>query len=160
MAGGEFGNKRHIAAERQRRVVELRDQDLGFREIAAELGIAVSTAWKLYQRAMRLIPAAAVAAHAERAAQRLEEQLARIDMEREEVMSILTGRHVMVSNGQVVREDGEPVLDDALALAAIDRLIKLDAQEADLLGLKAEKRVNLTGGVRYEVVGVAASDLT
>lgn len=137
MAGGEQRNERHESAIRRARIVELRDAGLTFREIAAEVGLAYQTVWDHYQKAMRDIPAAAVAAHRELIARRRDEQLRRIDMEREAVMEVLAARHVTVSNGQIIREDGQPILDDAPVLVAVDRLVKLDDQEAKLLGLYA-----------------------
>ena len=157
---GEHGNQRHESAVKRARIVELRDAGLTFREIGEEIGLAVAAVWNHYQAAMRAIPAAAVAVHHENAAARLDEQLRRVDMEREAVMAVLTARHITISNGVAVRVDGEPVLDDAPVLTAVDRLVKLDDQEAKLLGLYAEQKVNLSGGIRYEVVGVDGCDLT
>jgi AcrR family transcriptional regulator len=159
MAGGSFKGERQTSAERRKRIVELHNQDLGFREIAAEMGLSVSTVWNHFQKAMRLIPAEAVAAHAELAAQRLREQLQRIDMERETVMEVLTAFHVTVSQGRVVDLDGKPLADTAPVLAAVDRLHKLDDQEAKLLGLYSKTEVNISGGVKYEIVGVNPQDL-
>ena len=105
---------------------------------------------------MREIPASAVAAHAENAASRRAEQLNRIDMEREVVMGVLEGSHVTVSNGKIMYD----VADSGPVLAAVDRLHKLDDQEAKLLGLYAEQKLNLSGGVRYELVGIDPADLT
>lgn len=137
MPGGERRNERHQSATRRARIVELRDAGLTFREIAAEVGLAVPTVWQHYQKAMRDIPASAVAAHRELITQRRDEQLRRIDMEREAVMEVLAARHVTVSNGQIIREDGQPILDDGPVLTAVDRLVRLDDQEAKLLGLYA-----------------------
>lgn len=157
---GEHGNQRHQSAQLRKRIVELRDQGLSFREIAAEVNRAVDTTWRHYQNAMREIPAAAVAAHAETMAARRDEQLRRIDLERESVMEVLTAFHVTVSQGRVVNLDsGDPVADTAPVLAAVDRLVKLDDQEAKLLGLYAKTEVNVSGGVKYEVVGVPVEDL-
>lgn len=156
----ERGNEYHVIAERRTRVVELRDQGLTFREIAEQTGQSVAVVWKHYQNAVRDIPAAAVAAHSETLARRLAEQLHRIDMEREAVLEVLAARHVTVSQGRVVTENGEPILDDGPVLTAVDRLVKLDDQEAKLLGLYAEKKISMSGGVRYEVVGIDPADLT
>jgi IS30 family transposase len=157
---GEHGNHRHVSAQRRKRVVELRDEGLSFRQIAAEVGIDVHTAWRHYQAACRAIPAEAIAAHAANQAKRRAEQLERIDMERESVMEVLTAFHVTVSQGRVVSlDDGGPIEDTAPVLAAIDRLVKLDDQEAKLLGLYAEQKMAVSGGVRYEVVGVNPDDL-
>lgn len=156
MAGGDHGNQRHEAAQRRARVVELRNQGLGFREIAAETGLGLATVWRHYEYAMRELPAPFVAAAAAQETERRAEQLARIDMERDVVMGVLTANHVTVSNGKVISE----VPDSGPVLAAIDRLVKLDNQEAELLGLKAEQKVAHSGAVRYELVGIDPADLT
>jgi len=157
--GRERGNQKHQSALLRARIVELRDEGLTFREIAAEVNRDVHTTWNHYQKAMRDIPAPMVAAHAEQVANRREEQLRRIDMEREAVLEVLAARHVTVSNGKVMYEEDRPILDDAPVLAAVDRLIKLDDQEAKLLGLNAKSEVNVSGGVKYEIVGVPVEDL-
>lgn len=149
------------SAERRKRIVELRSQDVGFREIADEMGLNVATVWRHYQRALRDIPAEALAEHADIRAKRRDEQLQRIDMEREAVMEVLTAFHVTVSQGKVVNlDDGTPIQDTGPVLAAVDRLIKLDDQEAKVLGIYPDQKLTLSGGVRYEVVGISASDLT
>ena len=156
MAGGDFGANARESAELRRRIVELRDSGLSFRQIAAEVERDLHTVWRHYQAAMREIPAAAVEEHQKKIASRLDEQLRRIDMEREILMEILAKRHLTISNGHVVRdivgrdEDtgkpiyGEPFEDDAPLMAAIDRLGKLDDQEAKLLGLYPKQQVSIT----------------
>lgn len=154
MVAGEHGNRRHQTAELRKRIVELRGEDLSFRQIAEEVGLSVATVWQHYQAAMRNIPAAAVAAHEAVRAARLEEQLRRIDMEREVVMNILADNHIIVSNGKVMYEDGATIGDPAPVLAAVDRLVKLDDQEARLLGLNAKTEISHTGTVKYELAGI------
>ncbi len=155
MAGGNRHRNEHEVAEMRRRIVELRDQGLEFREIAREVGRDVAVVWRQYQRAMRQIPAAAVEEHARKAAQRLDEQLLRIDMEREVLMDIVAKRHVHISNGRVVCEYkgtdpetgkpvyGDPYEDDAPTMQAIDRLCRLDDQEAKLLGIYPKQTISV-----------------
>ncbi len=168
MAGGERGNERHRAAQNRDRIVELRDQGLTFRDIAAELGVSHQRVWEQYQRAMRDRPV--VAAHAERLEARREEQLRRIDMEREVLDDIVAKRHVTISNGHVVSEitghddDGKPIYgdpyeDDAPTMAAIDRLGKLDDQEAKLLGMYPKTEIAQSVTWRHEIVGVDIKDI-
>lgn len=154
MAGGDLANRRKEGALLRARIVELRDQGLSFRTIAAEVDRDVHAVWNHYQAAMREIPAADVRRHQENAARRLDEQLRRIDMERDAVMEVLTARHVTISNGRIMAEitgygeDGKPVygppiLDDSPVLAAVDRLHKLDDQEAKLLGLYPKVQISV-----------------
>lgn len=166
MAGGSNGREREVA-EMKRRIVELRDQDWEFREIAAEVGRDVSTVWRHYQRAMRAIPAAAIEEHQKKVAQRLDEQLRRIDMERELLDEILGAVHVIVSNGIVVRpivgrdENGKPKYGEPLAdvdpiLKAIKQHQGLDDQEAKLLGLYPKQTISVerpTSEVDAAVIG-------
>lgn len=172
MAGGDHGHEGGMRAERRHRVLALRDADgLTFREIAAQVGVDVRTAYRDYQRAItetvRLTPE-----EQERARERKDGQLLRIDeqrrdveMQREFVMEVLTRdkRTVILPSGKVI----PGVDDDPTLLAAVDRLVKLnelkvrlDDQEAKLLGLYAEQKLALSGGVRYELVGVDPAELT
>lgn len=152
MAGGNTSRNEHQVAELRKRIVELRDEGLEFREIADEVDRDVKTVWKHYQNAMRQIPAAAVEEHAKKAAQRLDEQLRRIDMAREMLEPIIFGHHVQVSNGIIVRPIkgrdaagkpvyGEPLADHEPVMKAIDRLQRLDDQEAKLLGMYPKQTI-------------------
>jgi transposase-like protein len=153
MPGGDLRNQRKDSALLRAEIVELRDQGLSFRTIAAQVGRSLHVTWDHYQAAMREIPAANVKQHQENAAKRLDEQLRRIDMEREIVMEVATAEHPLVSNGRIIYEitdfeDGKPVYGDALTdkgpnLAAVDRLHKLDDQEARLLGLYPKVQVSV-----------------
>ncbi len=155
MAGGDHGNRRHETAELKRRIVELKDEGLSFREVAAEVDRDLHTVWRHYQNAMREIPAAAVEEHQKNVARRLDEQLRRIDMERESVMDVLAKgkRTVITPAGKVIPD----VEDDQALLAAVDRLVKLDDQEAKLLGLYPKQAVSIsreTSEVDVAVIGL------
>lgn len=146
-------------AQRVAAVAALRQGGRTYPQIADELGISRSTAWTDYEawcaELRRGDPDLQAAAK-----EALWGQLGRIQAEREAVAAVLTARHVVVSNGVVVSEDGKPIEDDAPVLQAVDRLIKLDDQEAKLLGIYAEKKVAVSGGLRYEIVGIDVSALT
>lgn len=175
MAGGDYTGRSMAIAARRGRVVEARDADgLTFRAIAEQEGVDVHTVYRDYQRVRRdtvqLTPEAAQRAEERKLAQlaRIDEQRRDVEMQREAVMEVLTARHVTISNGVLVREDGEPVLDDAPVLQAVDRLVKLDEllmklddQEAKLLGLYAPARQTVEATVNYTVGGgVDVSALT
>lgn len=133
------------AAELDAKVVNGVNAGNSLQEIADQFGVSKSVIWRRFQRALRRVPVAAVNEYRDN-------QLARIAAERVVAEDIINGTHPVVSNGKVFRdlEDAGP------KLAAINALVKLDAQESDLLGLKApvKSEVDLSGGVRYEVVGV------
>lgn len=169
MAGGDYGNQAHEAAERRDLVVELRDQHLTFREIGEQLGVSRQRAHELHRRALRERPALAAAVQRDferKQAQldRIDEQRRDIEMEREVVLDLLhaDGRTVITPSGKVL----EGVHDDAATLAAVDRLVKLDElevklgdHEAKLLGLYAKTQLDVSGGISYQVVGLASEDL-
>jgi len=151
-----------VKADRAQRVADvaaLRNAGRTYREIATELGISATTAWFDYEawcnELRRGDPSIEQAAK-----EALWGQLARIRAEREAVAAVLTARHITVSNGVIAREDGKPIEDDAPVLAAVDRLVKLDDQEAKLLGIYAEKKLAVSGGLRYEIIGVDPEALT
>ena len=78
-------------------------------------------------------------------------QLARLALARAACLDVLARLHVHVSGGQVVRDSGEVVEDDGPVLAAVDRLLKVDDQEARLLGLYPAGSVQVGGTVRYVI---------
>ena len=134
-------------------VVDLKHSGLSFQQIGHRLDISKAAAFRGYERAIRRVPARAVNEYRE-------DMYARIALAREAVMDVLTARHVTVSNGIVVHTEGKPLEDDGFVLQAVDRLLKLDDQEAKLRGAYPKTEVNLSGSVRYEVVGLAGEDLT
>ncbi|MCT2591138.1 hypothetical protein LHJ74_14685 [Streptomyces sp. N2-109] len=70
-------------------------------------------------------------------------ELDRLDQLARAATDVLERQHVTVSHGQIVRQDGEPLLDDGPVLAAIDRLLKIQERRAKLLGLNAPSRVSV-----------------
>lgn len=85
---------------------------------------------------------------------------------RREAVAVMRRDHVHVSGGKVVRQEtsnddelGDPLLDDGPTLAAIDRIAKIDAQIAQLLGLNAPTRIESDGELRVVVEGVNVDEL-
>jgi hypothetical protein len=153
-------------AERDEHIVELKGQGLSFQQVADQVGISKSGAILGFQRVKRRVNERAD----DNYATYRDDQLARIAVLREVVADIVHTRHVTISNGHVISEitgrddDGKPIYgdpyeDDAPTLAAIDRMVKLDEREAKLLGLDAEQKLNLSGGITYEIVGVNQDEL-
>ena len=88
-------------------------------------------------------------------------------------VEVMRRDHVHVSGGKIVRTElgvsagedgpvyelGDPLLDDGPTLAAIDRIAKIDAQIAQLLGLNAPTRIESDGELRVVVEGVNVDEL-
>jgi hypothetical protein len=58
--------------------------------------------------------------------------------------TVLRNTHYVVDRGEVVRLDGTPLNDDAPVLAAIGRLLDIQARRAKLVGLDAPKRLEVS----------------
>lgn len=83
--------------------------------------------------------------------ERLEGAHARLDYMEAAARTVLERHHITVNNGQIIRVDGEPLLDDGPVLSAIDRLAKIeDARLKNneslrrLFGLDAPAKVDAT----------------
>lgn len=139
-------------AERDAEACRLRADGLTYQQIADRLGISRGSAHEAVQRAIADI----VREPAEEVRQL---ELLRLDQMHVAAREVLEARHFVVDRGQVVLWEGEPLVDDGPKLQAIDRLLKIQARRAALLGLDAEKKVTVSGGVKYEVVGVPAGEL-
>lgn len=120
-----------------------------YQEIADRLGYASKgDAWRGVRRAIDSV----LQASAEKLIQTEAGQLDELYVE---ALEVLARNHVMVSQGRVVfGDDGRPLLDDGPKLAAIDRLLKVRESYRKLFGLDAATKTEVSGGVRYEIVGV------
>ncbi|MFJ6066569.1 hypothetical protein ACIQHU_26435 [Streptomyces tendae] len=75
-------------------------------------------------------------------------------------MEIIERNHVMVSHGRVVcGDDGTPLLDDGPRLQAIQTALRIRDQYQKLHGLQQPAKVEHSGGVTFEIVGVDPTDL-
>lgn len=147
------GNGRYVrtrqSAQRDAEALAHRSRGLSYRDIALTMGMAsVSSAHASVQRAL----AATIPTEDAAAVRTLE--LDRLDTMQAAVMAVLERKHVTVSNGRIVYLDDEPLEDDAPVLAAVDRLLRIQERRSKLLGLDAEQKVNVSAGVRYEIVGI------
>lgn len=132
------------ATLRDTQIIQMKRDGRTFDEIGAHFGVTKQVVHRCFHRGLRRVPVKAVEEY--RA-----EQLARIETQREIALDVMHAEHPLVSNGKRF----DDLTDDGPVLAAIDRMIKLDAQESDLLGLKAPVKVESEVSVlRYEVVGV------
>lgn len=150
--------------ERDQKIVALKRQGRSFQQIADELGISKSGAILGFQRVKKRVEAATD----EDYIKYRDEQLERVATLREVVADVIGARHVTISNGHVIHEiigrndDGTPKYGDAYddhgpVLAAIDRMVKLDDQEAKLIGLYPKQAVSIsreTSEVDAAVIGL------
>jgi hypothetical protein len=161
-------------ALRDAEAARLRGRGLSYRAIAAELSIDVHTAHDAVKRALAAI-------RAEPAPDVRELELARLDDMYTAVLGVLERKHITVSQGHIVRrrvldEDGDPivvahdrggkpifreeeVLDDAPVLNAVDRLLRIQARRAALLGLDQPTKVETGVTLNYNIVGVDLGQL-
>lgn len=129
-----------------------------YREVAGDLGIAVSSCHEAVRRAYRDLaePLAGPARAAE---------LATLYAARDAALEVLGRRHITVSNGRVVTladEEGkdQPIPDDGPILQAAQTVARISATIHDLMGWKAPARVQLQGEVTYQIVGVDPGQLS
>ncbi|MEU9792893.1 helix-turn-helix domain-containing protein [Streptomyces sparsogenes] len=139
-------------AERDAEAARLRARGLSYRAIAAELGVDLHTAHNAVKRAL-----AAIVQEPAEDVRRME--LERLDALYEAAMGVLEREHVTVSQGKIIYQGDEPLLDDGPVLQAIDRLLRIQERRAKLLGLDAATKTQVSGGVRYELVGIDPEQL-
>jgi hypothetical protein len=147
-------------AQRDAQAANLRAEGRTFQAIANELGYSDKTnARQGVRRALREI------------VQGPAEKLLALHMERletlfEEAVEVSERDHVVVSHGKVIMmvdpETGEekPLIDSGPKLAALREARATLESFRKLTGLDQPTKVNVSGGVRYEVVGVDPEDLT
>jgi hypothetical protein len=145
------GNGRHIRTlpqvERDAWAAGQRGLGRSYRAIAADLDVSVSSAHDGVRRAYKDIaePAAGPARAAE---------LAILEATRDAALEVMARKHVTVSNGQIIRLDGTPLDDDGPVLQAAATIARISSTIHDLMGWKAPARVQLSGDVTYQLVGV------
>jgi hypothetical protein len=150
-------------AIRDGQAAALRARGLTYAAIGERLGYSAQSAHEAVQRALR--DSVKDGGEAVR-----ELELERLDYLYRRALDIAEKEHVAISNGRVVGrrtgevdEDGEPiwedVLDDGPELAAIKTLLQIQERRAKLLGLDSATKVDVSGGLKYELVGVDPGDV-
>lgn len=147
-------------AERDAKAARLRAQGLTYEQIARELDFADrSNARHAVERALK-------ATVEEPAAEVRQRELERLDELWQRAWKVLDTDHLTISHGRIIRRkigvekfddgiekldaDGNPipiyedVIDDGPKLQAIDRLLKIQARRAALLGLDTPVRADVT----------------
>jgi len=142
-------------ATKDARAAELRDQGWTLQRIADELGYSDGRAAQLgIRRAIRDI----VQGPAEKL---LASHMERLETLYAAAVEILEAEHVVVSHGKIMYgADGTPLHDSGPKLAAIREARSTLESFRRLTGLDQPAKVSLSGGVKYEVVGVDPEDLT
>lgn len=138
------------AAKRDAEACDLRTKGWTYRRIAAHFGVDGATAYRMIERALQEIVREPAETLRTLLLERLDAELVRLNELEEITRAILERHHVTVSNGQVVRLNGDPILDDAPVLQAVDRMLKIDEQRRKndesrrkLLGTDAPSRVSV-----------------
>jgi hypothetical protein len=158
------GDGRYIRTDdsvrRDAQAAGLRSQGKTFQQIADTLGYSdKGSAWRGIQRARRDAVIEPVTRLIEVEAAELDELYAR-------ALEILDRHHITVQQGRVVTmldvDSGRevPIPDDGPKLQALQVALKIRESYRKLRGLDAEKKINVSGGVRYEIVGIDPADLT
>jgi hypothetical protein len=116
-------------AEQQRVCLELRLQYHTIREISALTGLSVGTVHNRIQEALALYVSPYVEQYRVMERERLEGLSRR-------VLQTMSTPHYVLKDGNVVTLNDEPIEDVAVTLGCVDRLLRISAQRAKLLGLE------------------------
>ncbi len=140
-------------AERDAEAARLFDSGLNYREIGERLGIDRSSALRAVQRAIR-----AVVQDAGEAVIRT--QVNRLEYLYEKAVEIAETDHIVVSHGRIIYgDDGQPLRDHGPVLAAL-REARAGIESLNrMLGLNKPDKVEHSGAVKYELVGVEPTDV-
>lgn len=141
-------------AARRIQMIKMRRDGIGFQAIADTLGYASrQAASKDFCRTLEQHIAeqhSSMEVLRELELLRLDGELERLDRLYGKVERILDKFHVTVQFGKVINVDGEPLEDDGPALAAVDRLVKIEdarrrngERRAKLMGLDAAQKVEV-----------------
>lgn len=125
------------AAARDAEAARLRGQGWSYQRIADELGW--TNKGDAHHAVQRVLQETVQEAGDELRAMERE----RLDRLSEAAWTVLERQHVTVSNGQIVRLDGKPLVDDAPVLQAIDRLLRISESRRKLDGIDAPSRVSV-----------------
>jgi hypothetical protein len=170
--GGRFRSSTATAA-RDRLAAELWAAGQSYREIGQhpDVGLSSKSAVKdAVERGLAEVrrPDAEVLDAAK--ARLVESRRVAAEMEAE-ARAVIAGRHLAFNQKGLIYDPADPegkrvLVDSGPKLAAIDRvlaarklMLALDEREAKLLGLDAEEKIAVSGGVIYEIVGVDPADI-
>ncbi|WP_159056567.1 helix-turn-helix domain containing protein [Streptomyces yokosukanensis] len=124
-----------------------------YTETAKHFGISKWAAMSAVRRAVREV------------VQEAGEEALRVHLDRMEYLfakatEVIEADHVIVSHGRiVVGDDGNPLRDHAPVIAAINSARQCLESVQSLTGMKKPAKVEHSGGVTYQLVGVDPQDL-
>lgn len=150
----EGTKKRPDTAALDIEAARLRGKRMTYREIGERMGCSHQTAWDRVNRAYKAARADATDVAREFERQRLDEQY-------REALRIKDEVHYLTSHGKVIEhpETGEPLIDPAPKLAALARMQSIAESYRKLEGLDQPTKVEQTGALKVEIVGVDPQDL-
>lgn len=153
---GRFEPSQHTA-DRAAQAARLKAENpnLTYQQIADAVGYNhKSDAWRAIQRCR-------TAALETAGAELIASEAALLDEQFVAALEILEREHPMVSHGRVIKDDdGTTLLDDGPRLAALREMRAIRESYRKLRGVDQPAKVEHSGGVKYEVVGVDPTDLT
>jgi len=139
-------------AERRAQVLQLRIQQVPYQVIAERLGMSSANARSDYHKALKALRAE----QDDLAGQARTIELAKLDAAEQAVWRVLRRKHVHVSGGRVVHDDNDqPLEDDGPVLNAVDRLVKIAARRATLMGWDAPARIEVSDATDQAIRALA-----
>lgn len=141
---------------------ELRSKGWSYRQIARHFGWSShKSAQEAIQRAIDSICREPAESAVRFELDRMDAQLLSLEASEREMRKVLEEDHYVLEDGQPVYVEGRPVRDDRPWARAVDRLnkiqeirLRISESRRRLLGLDAEKKLAVSGGVHYKLVGV------
>lgn len=131
-------DKQQAVQERRAAILRLKREGKTFEEIGSVFGVTKQTVHKIYVKALAAIPAMEIDLYRAEQLERLDDQLRRC-------YSILDSKHIIVSNGRVVRdEDGSTFDDDDIVLRTLEQIRRIEADRRLLLGLNAAVKAEVS----------------
>lgn len=144
----------NASVQRNADASRMRSEGKTYQQIADALGYSDrGHAWRGIQQARKAILRGP-------AEELIQVESAQLDALYVAALDVLERDHVTVNQGRVVKDDnGVPVPDDGPKLAALRELRQIRESYRKLHGLDQPGKVEHSGGVSYEIVGVDPMDL-
>lgn len=132
----------------------LRGKRMTYREIGERMGTSYQTAWERVQRAYK-------AARADATDVAREYERERLDAMYRKAEAIAEETHYVTAHGKVVMhpETGQPLVDPMPSIAAYKEMRAIAESYRKLEGLDQPTKVEQSGGLKVEIVGVDPQDL-